>query len=78
MRISGQFQACLFIYLFVFFYEKVLSVKKHSPAKINQQNKNKRTEKEQMQYFLYVQKLLRGWRLFVLHVGPFLALKTFS
>ena len=37
MRLLGQFQACLF------FYEKDLSVKKHSQAKINQQNKVKQT-----------------------------------
>ena len=30
LRLSGQFQASLF-----FFYEKILSVKKHSQAKIN-------------------------------------------
>ena len=38
MILSRQFPACLF-----FFYEKVLSVKKHSQAKINQQNKIKQT-----------------------------------
>ena len=38
MTLSGQFQACLFIYLF--FYEKILRAQKHSRANINQQKKN--------------------------------------
>ena len=40
MRLSGQFQACLFIY---FFTKRVWAKKKHSQAKINQQNKIKQT-----------------------------------
>ena len=38
MRLSGHFQACLF-----FFYKNVWSVRKHSQAKTNQQNKIKQT-----------------------------------
>ena len=38
MRLSGQFQACLFIY---FFYEKISRAQKHSQANINQQNRIK-------------------------------------
>ena len=40
MRLSGQFQfqACLF-----FLCEKVLSIKKHSQEKTNEQNKIKQT-----------------------------------
>ena len=34
MRLSGQFQACLF-----FFYEKISRPQKHSQANINQQNR---------------------------------------
>ena len=41
MTLSGQFQACLFIYLF--FYEKILRAQKHSRANINQQKKIKQT-----------------------------------
>ena len=52
MRLSGQFQACLF-----FFYELVLSVKKHSQAKMNQQNKIKQTLNNKGNIFLCAQKL---------------------
>ena len=41
--------------LFIFFYEKVLSVKKHSQAKINQQNKIKQTLNNKGNNFLLVQ-----------------------
>ena len=50
MRLSRQFQACLFIYLFSYlfiylfiFYEKISRAQKHSQANINQQNKIKQT-----------------------------------
>ena len=52
MSLSGQFQVCLFIF---FFYEKLLSVKKHSQAKFNQHNKNKRTKNNKVNIF-YVRK----------------------
>ena len=42
MRLSGQFQACLFNFFF-FFLRKGFERKKHSQAKINQQNKIKQT-----------------------------------
>ena len=38
MRLSSQFQACLF---FIFFYEKILRAQKHSQANINQQKRIK-------------------------------------
>ena len=41
MRLSGQFRACAFF--FVFFLRKGFERKKHSQAKINQQNKIKQT-----------------------------------
>ena len=33
--------------LFIFFYEKILNAQKQLQANINQQNKNKRTKKQQ-------------------------------
>ena len=42
MRLSRQFQACLF-YLFIYFYEKISRAQKHSQANINQQSKIKQT-----------------------------------
>ena len=38
--------------LFVFFYEKILRVQKHSQANINQQNKKQANKKQQRQQFL--------------------------
>ena len=43
MRLSRQFQACLFIYLFFIFYKKISCAQKHSQANMNQQNKIKQT-----------------------------------
>ena len=50
MRLSRQFQACLF-----FFYEKISHTQKHSQAKINQQNKIKQTLNNKGNNFLLVQ-----------------------
>ena len=40
MRLSSQFQVCLFIYLFIF-NEKISVAQKYSQANYNQQNKIK-------------------------------------
>ena len=50
MRLSRQFQACLF-----FFYEMILRAQKHSQANINQQNKIKQTLNKQGNNFLRAQ-----------------------
>ena len=43
MSLSRQFQALLFFFLIIFFYEKILRAYKHSQGNINQQNKIKQT-----------------------------------
>ena len=42
----------LFIYLFIYFYEKILNIQKHSQANVNQQNKKEANKKQQRQQFL--------------------------
>ena len=51
MRLSRQFQICVFYLFIFFFYEKISCVQKHSQANINQQNK-KAYKKQQRQRFL--------------------------
>ena len=75
MRLSRQFQACLFIY---FFYEKISRAQKHSQANINQQNKIKKTLNKKCNNFSQAQKLLRGWKSFVFRLVVFVRLKPFS
>ena len=61
MRLSRQFQACLF-----FFTKKISRVKNTSQAKMNLQNKFKQTLTNKNNNFSCVLKLLRGWKPFVL------------
>ena len=66
MRLSRQFQVCLFS------FKKRFRVHKNtSQAKINEQNKIKQTLSNKGNNFLCTQELLRGWKLFVLHFGTF-------
>ena len=44
MRLSRQFQICVFYLFIYFFYEKISCVQKHSQVNFNQQNKNKPTK----------------------------------
>ena len=60
-----------------FFYEKISHTKKHSQAKINQQNKIKQTLNYKGNNFSRAQKLLR-WKSLLLRFGAFCAFKTFS
>ena len=55
MRLSRQFQTCLFS-----FYEKISCAQKHSQANVNQQNKIKQTLNNNGNKTLRAQKLLRG------------------
>ena len=71
MRLSRQFQACLFIYL-SFFCEKVLSVKKTLTSK-NKPKKNKTKQTLSNKYIFYERKNVKV----VMRVGAFFTLKTF-
>ena len=55
MRLSGQFQACLFV---VFFYEKIFSTKKDVTSK-NQPAKTKTSKQKTKTTIFCAQKLLR-------------------
>ena len=57
MRLSKQFQVCLFIYLF--FLRKILNAQKHNSSKNQLKNKNKETKYNKDNNFLR-KKLLRG------------------
>ena len=62
----------VFIIIIFFFYEKILSAQKtHHKQKTNQQNKIKQTKGNKGNNFSRAQKLLRGWKLFVLRFGAF-------
>ena len=66
MKLSRQFQVCLFS------FKKRFQVHKNtSQAQINEQNKIKQTLSNKGNNFLSTQKLLRGWKLFVLRFGSF-------
>ena len=64
MRLSGQFQVCLFIYFFLRkdFEHKKRKLNQNQPTKQKQVNK-----KQQRQQFFCPQTLLRGEKLFILH-----------
>ena len=62
----------------LFFYEKILSVKKALTSKNQPKNQNKANSKQQRQHCSCAQKLLRGWKLFALRFGDFSTLKIFS
>ena len=68
MRLLGQFQASLF------FYEKTLCAQKR---KSNQNQWTRQKQVNKGNKFSRAQKLLRGWKLFVLRFGAFLWLKFF-
>ena len=72
MRLSGQFQACLFL-----FYEKISRAQKHSQANINQQTQLSKHSTTKAIIFRE-HKLLRGSKLFVLRFGAFCAREIFS
>ena len=58
MRLSRQFQACLFYFYFIFLTKRFHAHKNMSQAKINQQNKNKLTLNNKGNNFSHVLKLL--------------------
>ena len=72
MRLSGQFWVCLY-----FFYEKILSAQKHAQSKNQLTKQNKRTLHNNGNKFSPAQKLLRGWKSFVLHFCTFLCSRFF-
>ena len=57
MRLSRQFQACLFIYLFIYFHEKVVSVKKAPKPKTNDFHPLRRELIFACECFFYAQNL---------------------
>ena len=62
MRLSGQFQVCLFIY---FFLRKDFEHKKRKLSQ-NQPTKQQVNKKQRRQQFFCPQTLLRGGKLFIL------------
>ena len=67
----------IYLFIFIFFYEKISCAQKHSQANINQQNKIKKTLNKKCNNFSQAQKLLRGWKSFVLRLVVFVRLKPF-
>ena len=69
LRLSGQFQACLFIYFF--FYEKILNAQKHATSK-KPTNKTKLSkQKATKATFFRTHKNSKRGKLFVLRFGAF-------
>ena len=72
MRLSRQFQACLF------FYEKILNAQKRNSSQ-NQLTKKKLSKQKTTKATIFrAEKLLRGETLFILRFGAFFTLKIFS
>ena len=60
MRLSRQFQTSLFIYLFIYFYEEILSVQK-GKSNQNQPTKTQTSEQKTTKATIFsAWKLLRG------------------